>query len=84
MILDLAGFDARDRAGQTGFGRDCEDSSFSSLRNVDRIVNIGATIGIVPIGDHDNYSPSLGRAHLFITELPDSVIQRCLLPGVLH
>src|SRR5712692_5498828 len=72
FVLDLTRFNSRHHAKQSGLGGNREQSSFGSLRDIDRVADVGAAVRVDAVGDYHQGAPPLGRTHLLVTELPDS------------
>src|SRR6266536_3073378 len=73
-----------DCSSQPRLCRNCVDRCLCSLRNINSVAKISATVSILAIGDH-YYDASAGsRPQLFVAELPDSIIRRRLTSQLLH
>src|SRR6266496_1419299 len=83
LVLDLTGLYARHGAGKARFGRDSEQGCFGSLGDIDRVVYIGAAISIIAISNDNQGASSLRRSHFLVAELPDRIVKRGLLAGLL-
>ena len=85
FVFDRAGFNSRHRAQQSRFGRDGKDCGFSSLRDIDRVIDVGAAVGIVTVSDDTTSTRRPWAERIFsIAELPDRIVQRGLLSGFFH
>src|SRR5205085_6282485 len=49
LVGDLACFDARHRREKTSLGRNRKDRRLGALRDVDRVVDIGAAVGVLAV-----------------------------------
>src|SRR5207248_11109515 len=62
---------------------DREERRLCALRNIDGVVDIRAAVSIFTVSDYYQRPPALCRAHLFVAELPDGVIESRFLAGFL-
>src|SRR6516225_7705187 len=83
FILHLSCFNSGHRRRKTCLGGNRVDGRLGSLRDIDRVAQIGAAIGILAVSDHYERAASLRRTHLLVTELPDGVVKRRLFAGFL-
>ena len=84
LSFDCSGLDAGNRAEKAGLCRDAEDRRLGSLRDVDRILEVGAAERVVAVRDDDDHAAAGHAPQLFIRELPDSIVKRRLRTGLLY
>src|SRR5207253_4917096 len=60
FVLHLTRFDARYGAGEACLGGDCKNGSLRSLRAVDDVIDVGAALCVLAVGNHYQRTPALG------------------------